>query len=116
MATSSPTDEEVLRQYRVPLALLSPASLRVALTGEGRGPATPRNVTFRVRTGGTPDHPDGTTLLAVQDVGPGDAPVSADSPAFARPSALSTLIKVTGQGDAAVPATIRNFVLLFHSV
>ena len=78
--------EEVLRQYRVPLALLAPASLRVALAGEGRGPAAARNVTFRVRTGGAPDQPDGTALLTVQDVGPGDAVVSADSPAFARPT------------------------------
>src|SRR5262249_3940580 len=67
-ATSSVGTEEVLRQYRVPLALLAPASLRIALSGEGRGPAAARNVTFRVRSGGTADQPDGTALLAMQDV------------------------------------------------
>src|SRR5262252_1827658 len=114
-ATSSVGTEEVLRQYRVPLALLGPASLRVALTGEGRGPAAARNVTFRVRSGGTPDQADGTALLTVQDVGPGDAAVSADSDPFARPTDPSTLIKLTGQGDGTTAAALRNFVLLFHS-
>ena len=33
--TTSVTDEEVLRQYRVPLALLSSATLRATLAGEG---------------------------------------------------------------------------------
>jgi hypothetical protein len=114
-ATSSVATEEVLRQYRVPLALLTPASLRVALTGEGRGPETPRNVTFRVRAGGMADQPDGAALLAIQDLGPSDAPVSADSPPFARPTDPSTLIKLTGQGDGATAAALRNFVLLFHA-
>src|SRR5215471_12456773 len=66
-ATSSLGTEEVLRQYHVPLALLTPASLRVALSGEGRGPAASRNTTFRVRSGGSPDQPDGTALLTVPD-------------------------------------------------
>jgi len=113
--SSSTGVEEVLRQYHVPLALLAPASLRVALTGEGRGPAAARNVTFRVRAGGAADQPDGTALLTVQDVGPADAVVSADSPPFVRPTDPSTLIKLTGQGDGATPAALRNFVLLFHS-
>lgn len=64
--------EEVLRQYLVPLALLAPARLRVALTGQARGPAAARNVTFRLRAGGAVDQPDGNALLTVQDVGPGD--------------------------------------------
>jgi hypothetical protein len=114
-ASSSTGVEEVLRQYHVPLALLAPASLRVALTGEGRGPAAARNVTFRVRVGGAADQPDGTALLTVQDVGPADAVVSADSPPFARPTDTSTLVKLTGQGDGTTPAALRNFVLLFHS-
>lgn len=33
--STSVTDEEVLRQYRVPLALLSSATLRATLAGEG---------------------------------------------------------------------------------
>lgn len=114
-ATSSVGSEEVLRQYHVPLALLTPASLRVALSGEGRGPAAARNTTFRVRSGGTADQPDGTALLTVQDIGPSDAVVSADSPPFARPADPSTLIKLTGQGDGTTGAALRNFVLLFHS-
>ena len=114
-ASSSPSTEEVLRQYRVPLALLAPGNLRVALAGEGRGPAAARNVTFRVRSGGTADHPDGTALLTVQDVGANDAVVSADSDPFARPTDPSTIIKVTGQGDGTTAAALRNFVLLFHS-
>jgi len=114
-ATSSVGTEEVLRQYHVPLALLAPASLRVALSGEGRGPAAARNVTFRVRSGGTADQPDGTALLMVQDVGPGSAAVSADSDPFVRPTDPSTLIKLTGQGDGTTAAALRNFVLLFHS-
>ena len=115
VASSSTSAEEVLRQYRVPLALLAPPSLRVALSGEGRGPASARNVTFRVRAGGAADQPDGTVLLTVQDVGPGDVLVSADSPAVPRPTDPSTLIKLTGQGDGAVAAVLRNFALLFHA-
>lgn len=115
-ATSAPNAEEVLRQYRVPLALLAPASLRVALAGEARGPSeTGRNVTFRVRAGGAPDAPDGTELLAVSDAGPGNAPIYADSSSFPRPTDASTLVKVTGQGDGSVPAVLRNFVLLIHA-
>ena len=108
-ASSSPIAEEVLRQYRVPLALLAPGNLRVALAGEGRGPAAARNVTFRVRTGGAADQPDGTALLTVQDVGPSDAAVSTDSVSFARPTDPSTLIKLTGQGDGTVPAVLPQF-------
>src|SRR5499427_450684 len=115
VASSSPSAEEVLRQYRIPLALLAPGNLRVAIAGEGRGPAAARNVTFRVRSGGAADQPDGAALLTVQDVGPSDAVVSANSPAFARPTDASTLIKLTGQGDGTTPATLRNFTLLFHS-
>jgi hypothetical protein len=115
VASSSLGAEEVLRQYQVPLALLAPASLRVALAGEGRGPAAPRNVTYRLRAGGAPDQPDGAALLTVLDVGPGDAAVSADSPAFARPTDPSTLVKLTGQGDGTVAAALRNFVLVFHA-
>src|SRR3954470_2787065 len=114
-ATSSLGTEEVLRQYRMPLALLAPASLRVTLAGEARGPAAARNVTFRLRTGGAPDQPDGTEILTVPDVGPSDVAVAADSPPFARPSEPSTLVKLTGQGDGATPAALRNLVLLFHS-
>jgi len=114
-ASSSSSAEEVLRQYHVPLALLAPGSLRVALAGEGRGPAAARNVTFRVRSGGAAAQPDGAALLTVEDIGPGDAVISADSPGFPRPTEGSTLIKLTGQGDGTVPAVLRNFVLLFHS-
>ena len=115
VASTSTSAEEVLRQYRVPLALLAPANLRVALTGESRGPASARNVTFRVRAGGATDQPDGTALLTVQDAGPGDVILSADSPAVPRPTDASTLIKLTGQGDGVAPAVIRNFALLFHA-
>ena len=72
-------------------------------------------MTFRVRAGGAADQPDGTALLTVQDVGPADAVVSADSLPFVRPADPSTLIKLTGQGDGTTPAALRNFVLLFHS-
>ncbi len=115
VATGSAGVEEVLRQYHVPLALLGAASLRVTLAGQGRGPTAARNVTFRVRAGGAADQPDGAALLTVQDIGVGDAIVSADSPGFPRPTEASTLIKLTGQGDGTVPAVLRNFVLLFHS-
>src|SRR5579871_81164 len=113
-ATSSADGEEVLRQYHVPLALLSPAALRVTLTGESLGPEGARKVTYRVRAGGTVDQPDGDVLLAAEDDGPGNAAVDADSAPFPRPSAPSTLIKLTGQGDGSTPAALRNFVLLFH--
>src|SRR6266700_6545670 len=115
VASATVATEEVLRQYFVPLAILAPASLRVALTGQCRGPAAARNVTFRVRAGGGADQADGTALLVVQDVGPGDAIVTSDSAAFPRPAEPSTLIKLTGQGDGTVPAVLRNFVLLFHA-
>jgi len=112
--TTSVTDEEVLRQYRVPLALLSSASLRATLAGEGRGGEGTRKVTFRVRAGGTADDLDGAVLLSVEDDGPGAVPVEADSAPFARPSAPSTLIKLTGQGDGSSAAVIRNLTLVFH--
>jgi hypothetical protein len=112
-STGDTSVEEVLRQYRVPLALLAAPTLRVALTAEGRGAAA-RNVIFRLRTGGAADHPDGTELLVAHDLGPGDAPITADSAPFARPTDASTLLKLTGQGDGTFPAALRNFVLLFH--
>ena len=115
VASVAAGNEEVLRQYRVPLALLAPANLRVALNGQARGPAAARDVTFRLRAGGAADQPDGTALLTVQDLGPGDAVVWADSPAFPRPTDPSTLVKLTGQGDGVAPAVLRNFVLLFHA-
>lgn len=114
--TSSDGEEEVLRQYHVPLALLSPPNLRVTLAGESRGGSeTPRSVTYRVRTGGAPDQPDGTAILTLADAGTGDTSISAGSPAFPRPSDPSTLVKVTGQGDPWSPAVLRNFVLVFHA-
>ena len=116
--TDSNTDEEVLRQYRVPLALLTAASLGVTLAGESRGLAA-RQVTFRVRAGGTPDQPDGTELLAIQDVGPGDVGIAGRSTtAFPRPTDPATLIKITGQGgggEGSTPATLRNLVLVFNA-
>jgi len=120
VTTDSNGTEEVLRQYRVPLALLTPASLGVTLTGESRGPTGPRQVTFRVRAGGTPDQPDGIELLAIQDVGPGDIGIAGRSAApFAHPTDAATLIKVTGQGggssEEARPATLRNLVLVFNA-
>ena len=115
VSTSLPAGEEVLRQYRVPLALLAPAALRLALTGQSRGSEGARNVTYRVRSGGTPDLPDGDLLLSLEDNGPGDTTITTDSAPFARPSDPSTLIKLTGQGDGSVRAVLRNFTLLFHS-
>jgi hypothetical protein len=112
--TTSVTDEEVLRQYRVPLALLSSATLRATLAGEGRGGEGTRKVTFRVRAGGGADDPDGSILLSVEDDGPGAVAVEADSAPFARPSDPSTLIKLTGQGDGSSAAILRNLTLVFH--
>jgi hypothetical protein len=115
VGTSSMDAEEVLRQYYVPLALLAPANLKVALAGEGRGSSEgSRNVTYRVRAGGQPDIPDGDVLLTLPDSASGDSILSADSASFARPGTPSTLIKVTGQGDGISPAVLRNFVVLFH--
>jgi hypothetical protein len=113
--TTSVTDEEVLRQYRVPLALISSASLRATLAGEGRGGEGARKVTYRVRAGGAADQPDGTALLSHEDDGPGNVPVEADSAPFARPTDPSTLIKLTGQGDGVSAAILRNLTLVFHS-
>jgi hypothetical protein len=112
--STSVTDEEVLRQYRVPLALLSSATLRATLAGEGRGGEGTRKVTYRVRAGGGADDPDGSVLLSIEDDGPGAVAVEADSAPFARPSDLSTLIKLTGQGDGSSAAVLRNFTLVFH--
>ncbi|HVV51401.1 MAG TPA: hypothetical protein VHO06_17150 [Polyangia bacterium] len=112
--TSSTSNEEVLRQYQVPLALLSAASLRATLAGQSRGGEGNRKVTYRVRAGGTADQPDGNQLLSLEDDGSGDVALDADSAPFARPSDPSTLIKLTGQGDGANAAVLRNFTLVFH--
>ncbi len=112
--TTSVTDEEVLRQFRVPLSLLSSATLRATLAGEGRGGEGARKVTFRARAGGAADQPDGNTLLAIEDDGPGNVPIEGDSAPFARPSDSSTLIKLTGQGDGSSTAILRNLTLVFH--
>ena len=114
--TGSTSNEEVLRQYQVPLALLSSvnlhsATLRPVRAAAGEGA---RKVTYRVRAGGTTDEPDGNLLLSLEDDGPGDVTVDADSAPFARPSDPSTLIKVTGQGDGTTAAVLRNFTLVFH--
>jgi len=112
--TTSVTDEEVLRQYRVPLALLSSASLRATLAAEGRDGEETRKVIYRVRAGGTADDLDGNVLLSIEDDGPGAVAVEGDSAPFARPTDPSTLIKLTGQGDGSSAAVLRNFTLVFH--
>jgi hypothetical protein len=112
--TGSISNEEVLRQYHVPLALLSSVNLRATLAGQSRGGEGARKVTYRVRAGGTADQPDGNLLLSLEDDGPGDVTVDTDSAPFARPSDPSTLIKVTGQGDGTTAAVLRNFTLVFH--
>ena len=115
VATSSFSDEEVLRQYHAPLSLLAAPSLLVTLSGESKRGAESGIVTFRVRSGGNPDQPDGTELLAVADSGSGSSVLTADSLAFPRPTDPSTLLKVTAQGSGLAGAAIRNFVLLFHA-
>jgi hypothetical protein len=114
METTSATDEEVLRQYRVPLALLASGTLRATLAGEGRGGEGTRKVFYRVRAGGTADNVDGNVLLSIEDDGPGAVSIEADSAPFARPGDPSTLIKLTGQGDGGNAAVFRNFTLVFH--
>ncbi len=112
--TTSVTDEEVLRQYRVPLALLSSGNLRATFAGEGRGGEGTRKVVYRLRAGGAADDPDGNVLLSIEDDGPDAVAVEADSAPFARPTDPSTLIKLTGQGDGSSAAVLRNFTLVFH--
>jgi hypothetical protein len=114
IGTTSVTDEEVLRQYRVPLALLSSASLRATLAAEGRGSEGPRKVTYRVRAGGSTDAPDGNVVLSLEDDSTGNVPIESDSVPFARPNDPSTLIKLTGQGDGLSAAILRNLTLVFH--
>jgi len=107
----------VLRQYRVPLAVLASPSLVVTLVGNTNPPpAAPRNLTFRVRGGGSPGLPDGDLLLAVpQDATAGQVAVGTSTP-FARPTDPSTLVKVTAQGDGVTtPAVLSNFSILFRS-
>ena len=82
--TGSTSNEEVLRQYQVPLALLSPANLRATLAGRSRGGEGARKVTFRVRAGGTADQPDGTALLTSRTTDPATSP-SAPTPAVRAP-------------------------------
>jgi hypothetical protein len=106
-ATTSTQGEEVLAEYVAPLATLDATTLSLDFTGVARGTG---GTHFRVRMGGTFGTPDGTELAAftASEV---EASRSAQSVPFARPTAGSSLIKITGQGNGAV---LRSFDLLFH--
>jgi hypothetical protein len=99
--------EEVLAEYVVPLAALSPATVTLDFAGVTRGTDGSR---FRVRMGGTFGAPDGTELAAFMG-SEVESSESAQGAPFARPAAGSSLIKITGQGSGAV---LRGFDLLFH--
>src|SRR5262249_7363862 len=62
-ATNSLTDEEVLREYRVPLSVLQAPTLRLTLAGDASTPSEARRLTFNVRAGGLLGQPDGDILL-----------------------------------------------------
>ena len=99
--------EEVLAEYVAPLGSLSAATLSLDFTGIAKGTPGTR---FRVRMGGTFGTPDGDELVAFEAPGSETARAGQSAP-FARPSASTSLIKITGQGNGAV---LRGFDLLFH--
>jgi hypothetical protein len=114
VSTTTPTAEEVLRQYRVPLSLLPLPTLSVTLSADASPPSESKTVTFNVRAGGTEGQPDGDVLLTVSNDGSTGGAITGTSAPFLRPSDPSTLIKVTAQGDGTLPAVLAHFFLLFH--
>jgi hypothetical protein len=115
VSTTTATDEEVLRQYRVPLAALQAPRLVVTLSGDASPPTESQKVAFNVRVGGTPGLPDGTVLVTVTNDGTTGGVVSGTSAPFPRPIETSSLIKVTAQGDGILPASLAHFSVLFQS-
>jgi hypothetical protein len=99
--------EEVLAECIVPLGALCAATLMLDVTGIAKGVPGAR---FRVRIGGSFGTTDGDELAAFDAPGP-EAARGSSSASFARPSAGTSLIKITGQGIGAV---LRGFGLLFH--
>jgi hypothetical protein len=115
-ATSSASDEEVLREFYVPLAVGSwPHGIEATLSAfcATEGDEDGRAV-FNLRMGGRPGRADGDALIHITGRGQGSAEV-ATSHAFSQPYEPTTLIKVTGKGDGTVRAALRSLVITFHA-
>ena len=68
-----------------------------------------------MRIGGTLQTPDGIEAVKITDtVGAQKSIVGGSDPIPVGQGA--TIVKVTGQGDGAVAAALRGFVLLFHPI
>jgi hypothetical protein len=116
VATSSASDEEVLREFYVPLAGPSwPRGIEATLSAfcGTEGDEEGGKAVFNLRTGGRAGRADGDILTHVTGRGSGSPEVATSHP-FSQPDEPTTLVKVTAKGDGSARATLRSLVITFQ--
>jgi hypothetical protein len=113
--TDLASDEQVVREYFVPLTAVSErrgfeATLAGLFGAEGPGSG---EALFRLRMGGKPGRPDGETLVEIEERTAGSAR-SVTERVRTKPSEAATLVKLTAQSSGKVRAVARGVVITFH--
>jgi hypothetical protein len=117
VTTDSSPDEQVLREYFVPLAELSgrrgfEATLAGFFAADGPGSS---GVLFKLRIGGRSGKADGDTLVELEEQSTG-CPRSVTERVRTHLTESASLIKLTAQGSGKARATARGIVITFQSL
>jgi hypothetical protein len=117
VTTELASEEQVLREYFVPLANVSDrrgfeATLAGFFAAEGPGSG---QALFRLRMGGKPGRPDGEVLVELEERSTGAAR-SVTERVRTRPTDAATLVKLTAQSSGKVRAVTRGVVITFHPI
>jgi hypothetical protein len=118
VTTELAADEQVVREYFVPLSgLAGRRGLEVTLAGffAADGPGSGEAV-FKLRMGGKPGKPDGESLVELEESSATGAASSVTERVRTRPSEDVTLIKLTAQSSGKVRASARGIVITFQSL
>lgn len=117
VTTELASEEQVVREYFVPLANVSErrgfeATLAGFFAAEGPGSG---QALFRLRMGGKPGRPDGETLVELEERSSGGARAVTER-IWTRPTEAATLVKLTAQSSGKVGAAARGVVITFRPI